>query len=108
LRRQQNWQLQRLLAIRVLWPPILFSNNMTPSNATYSTDAASTPIVPEFRPDLNAVMKQIRLCRSTLGAILDELECGDQSPGTIERLAERAIGVTGEIEELWETTKPSL
>jgi hypothetical protein len=61
----------------------------------------------DYQLDLPAVMRQIRLCRSTLGAILDELECGDRGHGAIEKIAIRAMSVTGEIEDLWEAIKQS-
>jgi hypothetical protein len=57
--------------------------------------------------DLPAVMRQVRVCRATLGAILDELECGDRSPGVIEKLSECTTDVAGEIEDFWETIKQS-
>ena len=59
----------------------------------------------EDRLDLPAVVRQIRVSRSTLGAILDELECSDRSPAATERLIESSMNVAGEIEDLWETTK---
>jgi len=42
-----------------------------------------------------------------LGAILDELECDDQSPGVVEKIAECTTNVVGEIEDFWETIKQS-
>ena len=81
---------------------------MTNTNANYTAETASTRVtMPDYRFDLPAIERQIRLCRSTLGAILDELECGERSPEAIERLGECAMSVTGEIEALWETIKPS-
>jgi hypothetical protein len=61
----------------------------------------------DYQLDLPALVRQIRLCRSTLGAILDELECGDRSQGAIEKLAGSTMSVTGEIEGLWERIKQS-
>jgi hypothetical protein len=54
--------------------------------------------------DSMTIMRQIRLCRSILGAILDELEGGNAGAdaGAIERIAECTTGVTAEIESLWE------
>ena len=57
--------------------------------------------------DAPTIMRQIRLCRSTLGAILDELECRETSADAIEKIAECTTGVTAEIESLWEATKQS-
>jgi hypothetical protein len=79
---------------------------VTNSNVNYSAETASTRIMmPDYRLDLPAVVRQIRVCRSTLGAILDELESSDRSPATIERLAECSMNVAGEIEDLWATIK---
>lgn len=57
--------------------------------------------------DMPFILRQIRLCRSTLGAILEELESGDQSPRAVERFGECATSVAAEIERLWETVKRS-
>jgi hypothetical protein len=62
-------------------------------------------IVPDYQLDLPAVVRQVRLCRSTLGAILDELECSEGRTGNIERIAESTTCVIGEIEALWEAIK---
>jgi hypothetical protein len=81
---------------------------VTDPNANSSVEMAPTRIImPDYRFDLPAIERQIRLCRSTLGAILDELEGGDRSPGAVERLGECTTGVTGEIEALWEAIKQS-
>lgn len=61
----------------------------------------------DFSVDLPSIIRQIRLCRSTLGAILDELESGGSSADTIEKIVECTTGVTAEIESLWEATKQS-
>jgi hypothetical protein len=81
---------------------------VTTSKAKYSAETApARAIMSDYRPDLPAIMRQIRLCRSTLGAILDELDNGERSPEDTERLAECTTSVTGEIEALWESIKPS-
>jgi len=59
----------------------------------------------DYRLDVPAVVRQIRVSRSTLGAILDELECSNPSPAATERLIECSMNVAGEIEDLWETIK---
>jgi len=61
--------------------------------------------ITDYPVDLPTIIRQIRLCRSTLGAILDELECGEASADTIVKIAECTTGVTAEIESLWEATK---
>ena len=81
---------------------------MTNANANYTVEATvARPIMPDYQFDLPAIERQIRLCRSTLGAILDELEGGDKSPDAIERIGECTTSVTGEIESLWEAIKQS-
>ena len=81
---------------------------MTNTDANYTAETTATrAIMPEYRFDLPAIERQIRLCRSTLGAILDELESGDRNPDTLERIGECTTSVTGEIESLWEAIKQS-
>lgn len=81
---------------------------MTDYIANYSAEIVSASAnMSDSRLDLAAITRQVRLCRSTLGAILDELECGDRGHGTLEKLAECAMSVTGEIEDLWESIKQS-
>ena len=58
--------------------------------------------LPDCSVDVPTIMWQIRLCRSTLGAILDELECGEVDAQAAVSIAECTIGVTAEIESLWE------
>jgi hypothetical protein len=50
---------------------------------------------------LLSVVRQVRICRSTLGAILDVLETTEIGSESIERAAERSTDVLGEIEQLW-------
>src|SRR6476619_2481462 len=84
----------------------LSGNTVTNTEENYSAEPASTRTsMPDYRLDLPAVVRQIRLSRCTLGAILNELESRDRSPATSERLAECSANVAGEIEELWETIK---
>ena len=79
---------------------------MMTSNANDTTEAASTTtFVPGNECDLAALVRQIRICRSALGAILDEIELGDRSEATIDKIAACITGVTGEIEALWEAAK---
>ncbi len=70
---------------------------MTTAQATIAT----------YRVDLPSILKQLRVSRSTLGAILDELESGCRGPAVVEALSEGATDVAAEIERLWETTKRS-
>ena len=79
---------------------------MTNSNVNYSAETAlPRASMPDYRLDLPAIVRQIRVSRSTLGAILDELECSDRSAAATERVIECSMNVAGEIEDLWETIK---
>jgi len=76
---------------------------MTDSNPIQISETVLSQVkMQDCQVDVLAVMRQIRLCRSTLGAILDELECGDVCAGAIVKIAEYTSGVTAEIESLWE------
>ena len=76
-------------------------SNINQSPETVATRAQFT----DYSANLPAITKQIRLCRSTLGTVLDQLECGAVSADTIEKIAECATGLTAEVESLWEATK---
>ena len=79
---------------------------MANSNPIRSPEIGSTRArMPDYPVDMPAILRQIRLCRSTLGAILEELDCGDRSADTIENIAECTTGMTAEIESLWEAIK---
>jgi hypothetical protein len=79
---------------------------MNDPNTSQSPEMISTRLrTTDYAVDLSTTMRQIRLCRSTLGAILDELECGEASGDTIEKIADCTTSVTAEIESLWEATK---
>ncbi len=79
---------------------------MNNSNTSQSQETIpSRARTADYAVDLVAIMRQIRLCRSTLGAILDQLECGKASADTIEKIADCTTGLTAEIENLWEATK---
>ena len=81
---------------------------MTDSYVNQCSETVSRGMkIPNDSNDLPAIIRQIRLCRSTLGAILNELECGGGHPDTAERIAECTIGVTAEVESLWKATKPA-
>jgi hypothetical protein len=79
---------------------------MMTSNVNDTVEMASVPsLAPGNDSDLANLMRQIRICRSALGAILDELEAGERSAETLASLATCITGVTGEIEELWQAAK---
>jgi hypothetical protein len=76
---------------------------MTKSNAVQPRETSPTHMIAKISPaDAFTILRQIRLCRSTLGAILEELEAGGVGADAIERIGECTIGVTAEIESLWE------
>jgi hypothetical protein len=68
----------------------------------------STSGGPEFLTEpltLQAVMRQIRISRSTLGAVLDLLETAGLDCNSVEQIAEGAVNVTAETEQLWNLLK---
>ena len=60
-----------------------------------------------FQLDMPFILRQIRLCRSTLGAILEELECWDQKPNFVEAFGDSSTTVAAEIDSLWGIVKRS-
>lgn len=79
---------------------------MNGPNSSQSREMVSTRArMTDYAVDLPTIMRQIRMCRSTLGAVLDELECGNASGDNFDKIAECTTGVTAEIESLWEATK---
>jgi hypothetical protein len=76
---------------------------MTDSSPIQHPEAIPTHVkMPDWQVDVLTITRQIRLCRSTLGAILDELECRDLRTDAGVSIAECTSGVTAEIESLWE------
>jgi hypothetical protein len=55
--------------------------------------------------NLPTVLRQIRICRATLGAILDVLETPELGPDSVERAANASINVMAETEQLWNSLK---
>jgi hypothetical protein len=77
---------------------------MPDSNEIQTADSVLTQVkMPDGHVDIGMIARQLRLCRAMLGAILDELECGDA--GNIAGIAECATGVTAEIEGLWDVMR---
>jgi hypothetical protein len=82
--------------------------NMAISEPNKSTQIASTRAAfADYQLDLPSIVKQIRLCRSTLGAVLEELDGGDRSAISCEEIGDSSMGVAAEIERLWECIKRS-
>jgi hypothetical protein len=80
------------------------TNSETNNVALGASDRAAFAV---YQSDLPSIARQLRLCRSTLGAVLEELECGQRSPTFYEEIGEYATSVTAEIEHLWECLKRS-
>jgi hypothetical protein len=62
----------------------------------------------EYKLDLPLVLRQLRLCRSTLGSALEFLENGPIAPNTLEQIGECATDTTAEVERLWDILKHTI
>lgn len=79
---------------------------MINSSADCSVETTSNRAnMTDYRLDRAAIVHQIRLCRSTLGAILEELECGAHGQDTLDRIGEVALSLSAEVENLWTKVK---
>jgi hypothetical protein len=81
---------------------------MTPADC--NTQLVSTADCSELVAEpvtLQSVVRQVRICRSTLGAILDVLETTEIGSDSIERAAERSMDVLAEVEQLWDSLRQS-
>jgi hypothetical protein len=78
------------------------STNRSPETTSNRANMA------DYRLDLPAIVRQIRLCRSTLGAILDELECSGESQDALDGIGEVTLNLSAEIENLWAKVKKPL
>jgi hypothetical protein len=67
--------------------------------------ASNRASMTDYRLDLAAIVHQVRLCRSTLGAVLDELECGAHNQDALDRIGEVALSLSAEVENLWTKIK---
>jgi len=79
---------------------------MTETDSTNRID--TSPDHAEFAAEplnLQTLIRQIRICRSTLGAILDVLETAEPDSDSVERAAEASMNVMAETEQLWNTVK---
>ena len=77
-------------------------NSATNSSAETTSNRAN---MTDYRLDLAAIVHQIRLCRSTLGAVLDELECGVQTQDALDGIGDVALNLSAEVENLWTKVK---
>lgn len=79
---------------------------MTTSEPTKSAQIASTRAAfADYQLDLPSIAKQIRVCRSTLGAVLEELEGREISADSCEPIGDCSSSVVAEIERLWDCIK---
>jgi hypothetical protein len=79
---------------------------MTETDCTNRID--TSPERSEFATEplnLQSLIRQIRICRSTLGAILDVLETAEPDTDSIARAAEGSMNVTADVEQLWNSLK---
>jgi hypothetical protein len=75
------------------------STNRSPETTSNRANMA------DYRLDLPTIVRQIRLCRSTLGAILDELECAAKSEDALDGIGEVTLSLSAEVENLWTKVK---
>jgi hypothetical protein len=68
----------------------------------------SRALLAEYQLNLPAVLRQLRLCRSTLGSVLEILESNALSPGMLEQIGECSADTSGDIERLWQLLRPSI
>lgn len=73
-----------------------------------STLAESRILLEEYKIDLPQVLRQLRMCRSTLGSVLELLEEHPPKPEMLEQISGAASDVTSDVERLWDLIKPLL
>lgn len=61
----------------------------------------------DHQVSLPAIMRRIRLCRSALGAILDDLEGRELNSDEVQEIVEPALNVIAEIERLLDAVMQS-
>ena len=86
--------------------PISASMTNTETNKNSEGDSDRAELA-SFQLDMPFILRQIRLCRSTLGAILEELEGWDQRPNLVEAFGDSATTVAAEIDSFWGIVKRS-
>jgi hypothetical protein len=59
----------------------------------------------DYCHDLPTIVRQVRVCRSMLGAILDEFECGAPTQDALDGIGEATLNLSAEIENLWAKVK---
>jgi len=69
---------------------------------------ASPALMAECQFDTPLILRQLRLCRSTLGSVLEILESNSLSPGMLEQIGECSTDATADVERLWNLIRPSI
>jgi hypothetical protein len=67
--------------------------------------ANARALVAEHKLDLTLILRQLRLCRSTLGSVLELLENSPIAPSALEQIGECATDTMAEVERLWDRFK---
>lgn len=70
------------------------------------TLAESRILLEEYKIDLPLVLRQLRMCRSTIGSILELLESHPPTPEMLEQVNGAASDATSDVERLWNLIKP--
>jgi hypothetical protein len=65
-------------------------------------------LLAEYQFDPPLVLRQLRLCRSKLGSVLEFLESNSLSPGMLEQIGECSTDITADTERLWNVVRPSI
>jgi hypothetical protein len=69
---------------------------------------ASHALMAERQIDIPLILRQLRLCRSTLGSVLELLESDSLSPVILQQIGECSMDTTADIERLWNLIRPSI
>jgi hypothetical protein len=70
--------------------------------------ADTRALLAEYQLDLPLVLRQLRLCRSTLGSVLEFLESNSISPAMLEQIGECSTDTTADVERLWNLIRQSI
>jgi hypothetical protein len=68
---------------------------------------ASPALMAECQFDTPLILRQLRLCRSTLGSVLELLESDSLSPVMLQQIGECSMDTTADIERLWNLVRSS-
>jgi hypothetical protein len=62
----------------------------------------------DYKLDLPMVLRQLRVCRSTLGSILEFLENNPVKTETLEQISGSSTDIAADVERLWNLIRPGL